>query len=698
MDVVRITELQPKTYVEQGDYIAIDNQSDGTKKVQFTNLLDDSLSTQNKAADASATGQAISGLNTNINDVNTRIDDANTRIDNADARIDNLINSGYTFKTIDTALTFYQSSMNQHWVASGSIPVTIDGTKIYDFVLVDAREGYIQDGTFTGSDDGVQITMPIASSQTDMQYFVDTGTSHYTGHYLRVVIAVGMIIDANAEITDARIVDGVTYSTLGDAIRTSVDNLETSIDNLGKSIYDVEDNSVFKASNYLIIRNIDNGKYWSNSDGTKGDAPTYSCSHNLIAVDPEEVAGQMLISENNQNMYITCFDASKQLIDYHQIFGKIARGNSSAIPNYAIPNDTYYIGVSIRDNPTATEMVVRMLENVAVVEYPYNNSNLIYLTNKWRSGQGAYGNVNNYDCVVIPSVKEGDKYYTNAIGDVIFQFFSSDSTAPLSASVEDVPNFAKIFTAPVNSCYAVMNIPHSRYHGSTTQYSTVAYKLTKNQSILTIGDSITWLDNKSDPEHLDGATTFLGYQKQINREGYKVVDFGFSGYTYAKDVMDESTPIGSIYNEVVTNQYDVSDYDYIVLAGGTNDDLYAVTVGTVPNEYQHEYTDAELKTTIGALGAIIDYIRENNPTAKIVLCTQNKSQATRRPYSEAVQYADGIRGMAKYASCYLCDLFENMNAQPYTDSFTQYYYDSTHPNKAGMVRMGQQILHAIENA
>ena len=44
MDVVRIIELQPKTYVEQGDYIAIDNQSDGTKKVQFTNLLDDTLS------------------------------------------------------------------------------------------------------------------------------------------------------------------------------------------------------------------------------------------------------------------------------------------------------------------------------------------------------------------------------------------------------------------------------------------------------------------------------------------------------------------------------------------------------------------------------------------------------------------------------------------------------------------------------
>lgn len=62
MDVVRITELQPKTYVEQGDYIAIDNQSDGTKKVQFTNLLDDTLSQENKIAPANVVGNEIATI------------------------------------------------------------------------------------------------------------------------------------------------------------------------------------------------------------------------------------------------------------------------------------------------------------------------------------------------------------------------------------------------------------------------------------------------------------------------------------------------------------------------------------------------------------------------------------------------------------------------------------------------------------
>lgn len=72
MDVVRITELQPKTYVEQGDYIAIDNQSDGTKKVQFTNLLDDTLSQENKIAPANVVGDEIATVKTTVeNEIET---------------------------------------------------------------------------------------------------------------------------------------------------------------------------------------------------------------------------------------------------------------------------------------------------------------------------------------------------------------------------------------------------------------------------------------------------------------------------------------------------------------------------------------------------------------------------------------------------------------------------------------------------
>jgi uncharacterized protein YfeS len=67
MDVTRIIELPSKTYVEEGDYIAIDNQQDGTQKVQFTNLFDDSLTQSNKIAPANTVGQQFANINADVN-------------------------------------------------------------------------------------------------------------------------------------------------------------------------------------------------------------------------------------------------------------------------------------------------------------------------------------------------------------------------------------------------------------------------------------------------------------------------------------------------------------------------------------------------------------------------------------------------------------------------------------------------------
>ena len=66
MDSIRIINLPSKTYIEEGDYIAIDNQQDGTQKVQFTNLFDSSLSQSDKIAPANTVGQQFTNTNTEI--------------------------------------------------------------------------------------------------------------------------------------------------------------------------------------------------------------------------------------------------------------------------------------------------------------------------------------------------------------------------------------------------------------------------------------------------------------------------------------------------------------------------------------------------------------------------------------------------------------------------------------------------------
>ena len=63
MDSVRITQLPTKSAAGTDDYIAVDSTANGTKKIQFPNLLDNGLTIQNKAADAKATGDAISAVN-----------------------------------------------------------------------------------------------------------------------------------------------------------------------------------------------------------------------------------------------------------------------------------------------------------------------------------------------------------------------------------------------------------------------------------------------------------------------------------------------------------------------------------------------------------------------------------------------------------------------------------------------------------
>lgn len=85
---IRIIQLPEKSSVNTDDYMAVDSSANGTKKVKFTDLLDDNLSAQNKAADAQATGEAISGLNT---DINTEKLARQSTDNNLQAQIDQLV-------------------------------------------------------------------------------------------------------------------------------------------------------------------------------------------------------------------------------------------------------------------------------------------------------------------------------------------------------------------------------------------------------------------------------------------------------------------------------------------------------------------------------------------------------------------------------------------------------------------------------
>lgn len=55
----RITELTEATTVKSDHFIPVDHGTDGTQKMSLATLVDDTLTTEGKAADAKATGDAL---------------------------------------------------------------------------------------------------------------------------------------------------------------------------------------------------------------------------------------------------------------------------------------------------------------------------------------------------------------------------------------------------------------------------------------------------------------------------------------------------------------------------------------------------------------------------------------------------------------------------------------------------------------
>lgn len=476
------------------------------------------------------------------------------------------------------------------------------------------------------------------------------------------------------------------YSDLNEVLTPyaqKIKRLAAADEEIKADLDDVRENFTTKIINDITDEysalNIESG-YWDTVSGLKRNSSEWVRSNFLIPFVTN--TDTVVFSTCGYPVVIVCFDKNYEKMSQYAVAPVLGR---ASIPK-PIPAGTCYIGLSVHDS-APTKISIAKLKAMDSLEYPYADSYLI--ENYWMKQNGKFSSADTYSCIMIPVIP-GERYYTNAILMTNFMCFDVTSTLLGEAEYEGITKNGRIYTIPENAVFAYCNIPHNKTHGT---YSTVVYKVTKNKSILCIGDSITYLDGETNTDY-DSASLFLGYQKVIQKAGYETVSAGYSGYTYATNVKDGSKAIGSIYTKIVTEQYDVSGYDYILLTAGTNDDLYNVTIGDVPTDYQNHNYNTD--TTAGALAAIIKYIRDNNPTAKIILCTILKSRAINRAFAESSLYAEMIRQMANFASCYLCDNYQNYNVQPYSTGWNLFFYDGTHPNKVGMERLGKLMLDAIE--
>ena len=433
----------------------------------------------------------------------------------------------------------------------------------------------------------------------------------------------------------------------------------------------------------IVVYDINDGHYYNSSDGSIGDSASYMCSANLIPVEP----GALYVSEIGQNVNIACFGAQRQYLgSSYYITCRTANGANTIFEQ--LPKDCYYVGLNTAHNASITEIRLRKIKGTDVLQAPFTNGgDYIFIDNGIYTDTGIYQSSSGFFCCIMP-VKGGEKFVTNGRYGQNFCCWDADYNVLGAAPYVDDEYYTRIVTVPSGAVKIAFNFNKTHYHGDPTDYSTVVYKLSQGKKVLAIGDSLTWLNNR---QGYDGSNRFWGWQKTVERAGYQVTSAGYNGAAVGDDGVHDS-----IYTEVVTNTLTVSGYDYIILFAGTNDNLYGIPLGNAINTYYKSTFDASV--FIEAFAGVLRYIRTQNSAAKIIVCTPAKSEAAVRNYNYAVQYADAIRDLADVYGCYVCDLFRDMNVSPDTGNFTEYFYDNTHPNRAGMERIGKHMLHAVQNS
>lgn len=353
-----------------------------------------------------------------------------------------------------------------------------------------------------------------------------------------------------------------------------------------------------------------------------------------------------------------------------------------------IPANTYYIGVYTNDT-SITEIRLTKLNsaNLENIEYPYISPEYLLISNAFVTGEGTINANNNFNSIVTAGLPAGSKFYVNNNASINCVCMNNAGSALTPTKVFDPYSNGNIYTIPAGTCITYFCIYKARVDETGTKNVDYVSKITQSKKILTIGDSITWLDGVSQ----GGIPIIAGYQKELRQLGYEVDKRGFSGHPFTAGV-NTGDPTACLYNDVVTDQLDVANYEYIIVEGGLNDMLYSAPIGTPPDTYTDTgYTGT---TMCGAISAILEYIRDNNSDAKILLVVPPKSEAVTRPYTTAKSYNAAIKECGQFWSCAMVDWFEDMNVSP-DHNFNTYFYDVTHPNIAGLRMMGKLVANKI---
>lgn len=180
-------------------------------------------------------------------------------------------------------------------------------------------------------------------------------------------------------------------------------------------------------------------------------------------------------------------------------------------------------------------------------------------------------------------------------------------------------------------------------------------------------------------------SVFFGDSRTTSYTEYLRDYFSMTGYTN----LGYSGQVPKVIYSLERLQQIPSDANLIFMAGGINGGI------SEENLQDYDITSRDTNNPFGVLNTAIDYIRENNPLANIVLISPMLSFLSSRE-SYARLWSQVYNLIADYRCCIFCDLTNRLNI--HESNVMVYTDDGLHPNAKGHRRIANFIraqLNAI---
>lgn len=445
----------------------------------------------------------------------------------------------------------------------------------------------------------------------------------------------------------------------------------------------------------IHIKDFISGEYYDTTTGAIGidSSNTYKRSKFLIPCNEAIVISSKIIETNAYHAYVVFYD--ENLMKINSEYNSLYNGTS---PRASVsPKGTKYIGFDLLVSEEISDLDINYIINKTSynIEYPLDKNNKDYkvIENSYITSGGALESTSGYCVIVLPNPR-CSKIYTNI--NISNQLYIHDSiNDTIIEPVYSLENpYGRLYTIPDSADIVYLTYSLSLaldVDGNPDMYysfvdSELNDSVLNGKKIICIGDSITYIDGIVN-SGTGSIGRNVGYQSELRKRGAIVNSIALDGRSYAQHGTDPC-----IYDTIVTNTFDFTGYDYIVLFGGANDVRLSINLGTVPSAYDNISKDPT--TFAGAISGIIDYIQTNYPNCKIFICTTLQSQDSSRNFAKNKAYRDTIISDSEFWSIPYIDMFTEINANP-TTNWSVYFYDTTHPNSRGMKNVGNIIAEKL---